>query len=43
MTDGQIWKAMLKLRVFLPWMVLKELNPPEYLKQYAEDVNFLGS
>jgi hypothetical protein len=36
MTDGKIWTVMLKLRVFTPWMVLKELNPPEYLKQYAK-------
>jgi predicted nucleic acid-binding Zn ribbon protein len=36
-TDGRIWQAMLKLRVFLPWQVLKELNPPKYLKQYVKE------
>jgi predicted nucleic acid-binding Zn ribbon protein len=37
MTDGKIWEAMLKLRVFTPWMVLKELNPPPYLKKYTKE------
>ncbi len=37
MTDGKIWEIMLRLRVFTPWMVLKELNPPDYLKQYAKE------
>ncbi len=37
MTDGRIWQVMLRLRVFTPWMVLKELNPPKYLKQYAKE------
>jgi len=37
MTDGKIWEIMLKLRVFTPWMVLKELNPPSFLKQYAKE------
>ncbi len=32
MTDGQIWQAMLKLKIFTPWMVLKELKAPTYLK-----------
>jgi len=36
-TDGQIWTIMLKLRVFMPWQILKELNPPKYLKQYAKE------
>jgi predicted nucleic acid-binding Zn ribbon protein len=37
MTDGKIWEIMLKLKAFTPWMVLKELNPPKYLKQYAKE------
>jgi len=37
MTDGKIWEIMLRLRVFTPWQVLKELNPPKYLKQYAKE------
>jgi predicted nucleic acid-binding Zn ribbon protein len=37
MTDGKIWEVMLKLRVFMPWQILKELNPPKYLKQYAKE------
>jgi hypothetical protein len=37
MTDGKIWEVMLKLRVFTPWMVLKELNPPSFLRQYAKE------
>jgi len=37
MTDGKIWEIMLRIRVFMPWMVLKELNPPKYLKQYAKE------
>jgi hypothetical protein len=37
MTDGKIWEIMLKLRVFTPWMVLKELNPPSFLRQYAKE------
>ncbi len=36
MTDGKIWEVMLKLRVFTPWMVLKELNPPSFLRQYVK-------
>ena len=36
MTDGRIWVIMLRLRVFMPWQVLRELNPPPYLKQYAK-------
>jgi len=36
MTDGQVWKAMLRLRVFTRWMVLRELNPPQYLRQYVK-------
>ena len=37
MTDGKIWEIMLKLRVFTPWMVLKELNPPSFLKRYTKE------
>jgi predicted nucleic acid-binding Zn ribbon protein len=37
MTDGKIWEIMLRLRVFMPWQILKELNPPKYLKQYAKE------
>jgi predicted nucleic acid-binding Zn ribbon protein len=37
MTDGKIWEIMLRLRVFMPWQILKELNPPPYLKQYAKE------
>ena len=37
MTDGKIWEVMLRLRVFTPWMVLKELNPPSFLRQYAKE------
>ncbi|MFZ8864083.1 MAG: hypothetical protein ACO2PP_26755 [Thermocrinis sp.] len=37
MTDGKIWQVMLKLRAFMPWQILKELNPPPYLKQYAKE------
>ncbi len=37
MTDGKIWQVMLKLRVFTPWMVLRELNPPDFLRQYAKE------
>jgi predicted nucleic acid-binding Zn ribbon protein len=37
MTDGKIWQVMLKLRVFTPWMVLKELNPPSFLRQYVKE------
>ncbi len=37
MTDGKIWEAMLKLRVFTPWMVLRELNPPSFLRQYVKE------
>ncbi|MFZ8786651.1 hypothetical protein [Thermocrinis sp.] len=37
MTDGRIWQVMLKLRVFTPWMVLKELNPPSFLRQYVKE------
>jgi hypothetical protein len=37
MTDGKIWQVMLKLRVFTPWMVLKELNPPSFLRSYAKE------
>ena len=37
MTDGKIWEIMLRLRVFTPWMVLKELNPPPYLKKYTKE------
>lgn len=37
MTDGKIWEVMLKLRVFTPWMVLKELNPPSFLRQYVKE------
>jgi predicted nucleic acid-binding Zn ribbon protein len=37
MTDGKIWEIMLRLRVFMPWQILKELNPPEYLKQYMKE------
>jgi hypothetical protein len=37
MTDGKIWEIMLRLRVFTPWMVLKELNPPTFLRQYAKE------
>jgi len=33
--DGKIWQVMLKLRVFTPWMVLKELNPPPFLRSYV--------
>jgi predicted nucleic acid-binding Zn ribbon protein len=28
---------MLKLRVFTPWMVLKELNPPGFMKKYVKE------
>ena len=37
MTDGRIWQVMLKLRVFTPWMVLKELNPPSFFRQYVKE------
>jgi len=37
MTDGKIWEIMLRLRVFTPWMVLKELSPPSFLRQYAKE------
>jgi predicted nucleic acid-binding Zn ribbon protein len=37
MTDGKIWEIMLRLRVFMPWQILKELHPPEYLKQYMKE------
>jgi len=37
MTDGKIWEIMLRLRVFTPWMVLKELSPPLFLKQYVKE------
>jgi predicted nucleic acid-binding Zn ribbon protein len=37
MTDGRIWEIMLRLRVFTPWMILKELNPPSFLRQYAKE------
>ena len=37
MTDGRIWQVMLKLRVFTPWMVLKELNPPGFMKKYVKE------
>jgi|GEM_PF-6483154 len=37
MTEGQIWQVMLKLKIFTPWMVLKEINPPSYLKQYIKE------
>ncbi|MFZ8861435.1 MAG: hypothetical protein ACO2PP_13190 [Thermocrinis sp.] len=37
MTDGKIWQVILKLRVFTPWMVLKELNPPSFLRSYAKE------
>ena len=37
MTDGKIWEIMLRLRVFTPWMVLKELNPPSFLRQYVKE------
>jgi len=37
MTDGKIWEIMLRLRVFMPWMVLKELNPPSFLRQYVKE------
>ncbi len=37
MTDGRIWQVMLKLKVFMPWQVLKELNPPDFCKQYAKE------
>jgi len=37
MTDGKIWEIMLRLRVFTPWMVLKELNPPAFTKQYVKE------
>jgi predicted nucleic acid-binding Zn ribbon protein len=28
---------MLELKIFTPWMVLKEINPPSYLKQYVKE------
>jgi predicted nucleic acid-binding Zn ribbon protein len=37
MTDGRIWQIMLKLKVFTPWMVLRELNPPDFLRQYVKE------
>lgn len=37
MTDGKIWEVMLELGVFTPWMVLKELNPPSFLRQYVKE------
>jgi predicted nucleic acid-binding Zn ribbon protein len=37
MTEGQIWQVMLKLKIFTPWMVLKEINPSPYLKQYVKE------
>jgi hypothetical protein len=37
MTDGKIWEIMLRLRVFTPWMVLKELNPPSFLRKYVKE------
>jgi len=37
MTDGKIWEIMLRLRVFTPWMVLKELNPPSFLRRYVKE------
>jgi predicted nucleic acid-binding Zn ribbon protein len=37
MTDGKIWEIMLRLRVFMPWQILKELHPPKYLKQYMKE------
>jgi len=37
MTDGKIWEIMLRLRVFTPWMVLKELHPPSFLRQYVKE------
>ena len=37
MTDGRIWQIMLQLRVFTPWMVLRELNPPDFLRQYVKE------
>ena len=37
MTDGKIWEIMLRLRVFTPWMILKELNPPSFLKHYVKE------
>jgi hypothetical protein len=36
MTEGQIWQVMLRLKIFTPWMVLKEANPPQYLKQHLK-------
>jgi len=36
MTDGQIWAVMLRLKVFSPAMVLKELNPPPYLRGWIK-------
>jgi len=37
MTDGKIWEIMLRLRVFMPWQILKELNPPSFLRQYVKE------
>jgi len=39
MTEGQIWQVMLKLKIFTPWMVLKELKAPSYLRNvYKEKI-----
>ncbi|MCI4453553.1 MAG: hypothetical protein JHC25_01230 [Thermodesulfobacterium sp.] len=35
--DGKIWAVMCKLKAFMPWQVLKELNPPAYLRDYARE------
>lgn len=37
MTDGKIWEIMLRLRVFTPRMVLKELNPPSFLRRCTKE------
>jgi hypothetical protein len=36
MTEGQLWQIMLKLKIFTPAMILKEANPPQYLKQHLK-------
>jgi len=45
MRDGEIWKAILRLRVFTPWMILEELRPPTYMRGYIKEKirNFLLS
>lgn len=37
MTEGQIWGIMCRLKAFTTWMVLKELNPPQYLRGYTRE------